>query len=92
MEPSGLHLPVGQFQDTLRSSFKIFSSSETFKSLQVFGLRDVKLVYVESIARVKKLSLTGLIFYKLGLMDEIFVQWPSLCTSYPRTKYVGRLM
>ncbi|GAQ79489.1 beta-1,4-N-acetylglucosaminyltransferase [Klebsormidium nitens] len=60
--------------------------------LKVFGLRDVKLVYVESIARVKKLSLTGLIFYRLGLMDQIFVQWPSLCKSYPRTKYVGRLM
>ncbi|KAL3676937.1 hypothetical protein R1sor_026885 [Riccia sorocarpa] len=60
--------------------------------LKVLGVRWVVMVYVESIARVRKLSLTGLLFYKLHLMDQFFVQWPKLQQKFPRTQYVGRLM
>lgn len=48
--------------------------------------------YVESIARVRKFSLSCLLLYKLRLADQIFVQWPKLQQQYPRTQYVGRLM
>lgn len=50
------------------------------------------LVYIESIARVRRLSLTGNILYKLRIVDQFFVQWPRLQKCYPRTKYLGRLM
>lgn len=50
------------------------------------------IVYVESIARVKRLSLTGLLLYELGLTDQFFVQWPKLKLQFPYTTYVGRLM
>ncbi|KAG6550323.1 hypothetical protein Mapa_008286 [Marchantia paleacea] len=60
--------------------------------LKVLGVKWVVMVYVESIARVNKLSLTGQLFYKLHLMDQFFVQWPKLQQKFPRTQYVGRLM
>uniref|UniRef100_A0A7N0UHZ3 UDP-N-acetylglucosamine transferase subunit ALG14 n=1 Tax=Kalanchoe fedtschenkoi TaxID=63787 RepID=A0A7N0UHZ3_KALFE len=59
---------------------------------KVFGIRWSTVFYVESIARVKKLSLSGLLLYKLRMADHIFVQWPHLKTKYPRAHYVGCLM
>ncbi|CAN6461267.1 unnamed protein product [Victoria cruziana] len=56
------------------------------------GIRWSFIFYVESIARVNKLSLSGLILYKLHLADQLFVQWPKLQKAYPRAQYVGCLM
>jgi beta-1,4-N-acetylglucosaminyltransferase len=60
--------------------------------LKVVGVKWVVIVYVESIARVKKLSLTGLLLYKLGVSDQFFVQWSQLKDRFPNTIYTGRLM
>lgn len=59
---------------------------------KVFGIRWSSIFYVESIARVRRLSLSGLLLYKLQMADQLFVQWPQLKTKYPRANYVGRLM
>lgn len=48
-------------------------------------------VYVESIARVAKLSLSGWLLYSSGLADAIFVQWPELQAKYPHSIYAGRV-
>ncbi|KAH7442456.1 hypothetical protein KP509_03G089800 [Ceratopteris richardii] len=60
--------------------------------LKVLGIRWVVIVYVESIARVRRFSLSGLILYKLRLADRIYVQWTKLHEMYPRTEFVNRLM
>ena len=60
--------------------------------LQVAGLRWSSIFYIESIARVRKLSLSGLLLYKLHLTDQFVVQWPQLQSKYPRSQYVGRIM
>lgn len=60
--------------------------------LKVLGLGWSSIFYIESIARVKKLSLSGLLLYKLQLADQFFVQWPQLQQKYPRAQYAGRLM
>lgn len=60
--------------------------------LKVLGLGWSSIFYIESIARVKKLSLSGLLLYKLRLADQFFVQWPQLQQKYPRAQYAGRLM
>ncbi|KAF8672007.1 hypothetical protein HU200_003940 [Digitaria exilis] len=60
--------------------------------LKVFGLGWSSIFYIESIARVKKLSLSGLLLYKLRIADQFFVQWPQLQQKYPRACYAGRLM
>ncbi|XP_031482989.1 UDP-N-acetylglucosamine transferase subunit ALG14 [Nymphaea colorata] len=60
--------------------------------VKVVGIRWSFIFYVESIARVKKLSLSGLMLYKLHLADQFFVQWPKLQKAYPRAQYVGCLM
>ncbi|KAJ7548399.1 hypothetical protein O6H91_07G067900 [Diphasiastrum complanatum] len=60
--------------------------------LKVLSFKWVVMVYIESIARVRKLSLTGLLLYKLCLMDQFFVQWPKLKNKFPRAQYVDRLM
>lgn len=59
---------------------------------KVLGIRWSSIFYVESIARVRKLSLSGLLLYKLHMADQLFVQWPQLKEKYPRAHYVGRLM
>ncbi|XP_042011210.1 UDP-N-acetylglucosamine transferase subunit ALG14-like isoform X2 [Salvia splendens] len=58
----------------------------------VLGIRWSSIFYVESIARVRRLSLSGLLLYKLRMADQLFVQWPQLKSKYPRANYVGRLM
>nr|ACF79961.1 unknown [Zea mays] len=60
--------------------------------LKVLGLGWCSIFYIESIARVKKLSLSGLLLYKLRIADQFFVQWPQLQHKYPRACYAGRLM
>ena len=49
-------------------------------------------VYVESVARVESLSLTGKLLYHLRLADEVFVQWETLAGRYPRAKLAGRVV
>ncbi|KAL9244388.1 hypothetical protein vseg_018168 [Gypsophila vaccaria] len=59
---------------------------------KVLGIRWSTVFYVESIARVKRLSLSGLLLYKLKMADQLYVQWPQLQRMYPRSVYVGCLM
>ncbi|KAM1266815.1 UDP-N-acetylglucosamine transferase subunit ALG14-like [Malus sylvestris] len=59
---------------------------------KVVGIRWSSVFYVESIARVQRLSLSGLLLYKLRIADQFFVQWPQLQKKYPRAHYVGCLM
>ncbi|XP_030481331.2 uncharacterized protein LOC115698266 [Cannabis sativa] len=59
---------------------------------KIIGIRWSSIFYVESIARVQRLSLSGLILYKLNISDQFFVQWPQLQRKYPRAHYVGCLM
>eukprot|EP00890_Picochlorum_soloecismus_P000684 jgi/Picsp_1/1616/NSC_05094-R1_udp-n-acetylglucosamine transferase subunit alg14 homolog len=51
-----------------------------------------KVVYVESVARVEHLSLSGKILYKTGLTDAFVVQWEELQSKYPKSIFGGRLM
>ncbi|KAJ0082408.1 hypothetical protein Patl1_10142 [Pistacia atlantica] len=60
--------------------------------LCVMGVGWSSVFYVESIARVKRLSLSGLLLYRLHIADQFFVQWPQLQRKYPRAHYVGCLM
>ncbi|KAL5207870.1 hypothetical protein ABZP36_032305 [Zizania latifolia] len=59
---------------------------------KVLGLGWSSIFYIESIARVKKLSLSGLLLYKLRIADPSIVQWLQLQQKYPRANYAGRLM
>ncbi|KAL9224957.1 hypothetical protein vseg_000932 [Gypsophila vaccaria] len=59
---------------------------------KVLGIRWSTVFYVESIARVKRLSLSGLLLYKLRMTDQLYVQWPQLQRMYPGSVYVGCLM
>lgn len=58
--------------------------------LKFFWIKDITIVYVESICRVKTLSLSALILYYIA--DHILVQWPQLQTAFPRTEYIGRVV
>ena len=58
---------------------------------RVFAVATPAVVYVESAARTKTMSLTGRILYATRLADEVFVQWEGLARRYPRAKYAGRV-
>lgn len=49
-----------------------------------------RLVYIESVSRVKRPSLSGRILYRIA--DLFFVQWESMKKSYPKAVYAGRLL
>lgn len=53
----------------------------------IFG---AKLIYMESLTRIKTLSLTGKIVYRL--VDRFLVQWPELAAQYDKAIYTGRLI
>ncbi|VDN01386.1 unnamed protein product [Thelazia callipaeda] len=50
-----------------------------------FRLCNIRLFYIESLCRVKKLSLTGQILYKTRILDIFFVHWRDLVERYPRS-------
>jgi beta-1,4-N-acetylglucosaminyltransferase len=60
----------------------------TYRRLRLMGC---SLIYIESIARVHRLSLSGKILYHLRLSDSLLVQWPELQAKYPRAHYAGRV-
>jgi hypothetical protein len=49
-------------------------------------------VFIESVTRVRKPTLTGRIISGLRLADRFFVQWPHLARMYRRAEYTGRLV
>eukprot|EP01023_Acetabularia_acetabulum_P066561 TRINITY_DN9004_c0_g1_i4.p1 TRINITY_DN9004_c0_g1~~TRINITY_DN9004_c0_g1_i4.p1 ORF type:complete len:217 (-),score=10.44 TRINITY_DN9004_c0_g1_i4:228-878(-) len=55
------------------------------------GLISGKVIYIESIARVTRLSLSGKILYYLGWADSFEVMWKRLTQKYPRAHFAGRL-
>jgi len=58
--------------------------------LSLARISKCKIVFVESLCRVKTLSLTGKILQFFA--NEVLVQWPELALKYPRTKYIGRFL
>lgn len=60
--------------------------------MKFLWIKDVKIVYVESICRVEHLSLSGLILYYLYAADHLLVQWSELQELYPRSRFVGRTL
>eukprot|EP00878_Enallax_costatus_P014580 GHUV01015251.1.p1 GENE.GHUV01015251.1~~GHUV01015251.1.p1 ORF type:complete len:217 (+),score=14.91 GHUV01015251.1:265-915(+) len=58
---------------------------------RVLCICDSRVIYVESIARVRKLSLSGYILYYSRMANQFFVQWPELQARFPRSSYAGRL-
>lgn len=54
---------------------------------KIFG---AKIIYIESLAKTKTLSITGKNLYKKA--DVFLVQWEGLQEKYPKARYIGRLM
>lgn len=50
-------------------------------------IQGIKVVYIESFARVEDASLTGKLVYPFA--DLFLVQWESLLNVYPKAKYIG---
>ncbi|RCK67453.1 UDP-N-acetylglucosamine transferase subunit ALG14 [Candida viswanathii] len=54
------------------------------------GLCKTKIIYIESLARVSKLSLSGVLL--LPISDRFIVQWENLYHQYNRVEYYGILI
>ncbi len=52
-------------------------------------LLGAKLIFLESMAKVEKPTLTARLLYPFA--DLFIVQWPKLLKFFPRAKYLGRL-
>jgi beta-1,4-N-acetylglucosaminyltransferase len=60
--------------------------------LDFVGVGRTRIVFVESICRVKTLSLSGRLLYWLLWKQRFLVQWPELALQYPRVTYIGQLV
>jgi len=60
--------------------------------IRLFRIIETKIIFVESICRVKSLSLSGKILYHLKVADRLVVQWPELEALYPRTQLLERIV
>lgn len=49
-----------------------------------------KVIYIETMAKIKELSGTGNNVYKIA--DKFYVQWKSLAEKYDKAEYIGRLI
>lgn len=49
-----------------------------------------KVIYIESMAKVSTLSMTGKLMYLVA--DKFYVQWEELEKKYPKAEYLGRLI
>ena len=49
-----------------------------------------KVVYIETMAKIKELSGTGHNVYKIA--DKFYVQWKNLEEKYEKAEYIGRLI
>ena len=49
-----------------------------------------KIIYIETLAKIDSLSITGKNVYKIA--DKFYVQWKSLADKYEKAEYIGRLM
>ncbi|ABN66926.2 predicted protein [Scheffersomyces stipitis CBS 6054] len=58
--------------------------------MKFFGLCNTRIIYIESLARVNKLSLSGLLL--LPISDRFIVQWEQLYHKYKRAEYYGILI
>lgn len=58
---------------------------------RILGLASTQIVYVESIARTRRFSLSAKLLYHLRMADLLFVQWEQLANTYPRAVFAGRL-
>ena len=56
--------------------------------LRIFCIKHIPIIFVESLARVHKLSLSGKILYPIA--DRFIVQWPYLKGG--RAEYHGKLL
>jgi beta-1,4-N-acetylglucosaminyltransferase len=53
-------------------------------------LLGIKAIYVESLARIEKLSLSGRLVYPMT--SHFFVQWPELADRYRKCRYEGAIV
>ena len=49
-----------------------------------------KVIYIESLAKVNSLSVTGKMVYPFA--NKFYVQWEDLAKKYKKAEYLGRLM
>lgn len=82
-------------------AFKIFSKERpgiiistgagvSVPFLYIGRIMGAKTIYIESMARIKNLSLTGRLVYPV--VQNFFVQWPELAVKYPRTEFKGQVL
>lgn len=53
-------------------------------------LLGARVLFVESVCRVRSLSASGRLLYWFGV--DVLVQWPQLVEKYPAVRYMGRLV
>ncbi|KAG5520160.1 hypothetical protein PMAC_001237 [Pneumocystis sp. 'macacae'] len=58
--------------------------------IEIFGFKRPDIIFIESFARVKSLSLSGKLL--LHFADRFIVQWPDLTKKYPQAEYYGILI
>jgi UDP-N-acetylglucosamine:LPS N-acetylglucosamine transferase len=71
----------------------VTTGAHTGGIMSFFGkLFGAKVIFIESLAKVDSLSMTGKNVYRFRLADKFYVQWEELTKKYKRPEYIGRLI
>lgn len=91
--PQNVGIPSGPFSfvPLIGAPFCTLPYLYEHPMLSVLALTGTQVVYVESIARTRRFSLSAKLLYHLRMADVLFVQWEQLVRTYPRAVYAGRL-
>jgi beta-1,4-N-acetylglucosaminyltransferase len=75
------------------TAFMLICAALTLRYLGLSGTKGrLRCMYVESWARVSRLSLTGKLLRLFGLCDRFLVQWPDLAVQNKRNKSLGEFV
>lgn len=81
----------------IKIAFKIKPDTVVSTGAQIGGimclmckLRGAKVIYIESLAKIESLSVTGKNIYHFA--DKFYVQWEGLAKKYKKAEYLGRLI
>jgi UDP-N-acetylglucosamine:LPS N-acetylglucosamine transferase len=80
---------VSRLQPTAVLALGTSTAIPLFFAAKCLGVRSV---FVESLTRVERLSMTGRIVRRLGLADRLYVQWPRLAERVNGAVFAGAVL
>lgn len=85
-------LLINEFKTNRPDAAICVGSSMAIPIAVVCFLKNVRMIFIESITRTNSLSSTGKLLLALRLVDNFYVQWPEQEHLHPEIRYKGTVL